>query len=96
VVLVVDISGLKFKIMVLKQRFAEGRTNYIDIGSEWQYIQVNSGLFESRIEAHFQNKENAKGCIGLIEFKGNTEPIYKDFPQWIYSNDGKLFMTLTQ
>lgn len=81
--------------MVLKQRFAEGRTNYIDIGSKWTYTQKFSKHFETHIEEYFTNVKNAKDCIGLIEYgEKEIEPIYEGFPQWIYSDDGKLFMTL--
>jgi hypothetical protein len=81
--------------MILKQRFAEGRTNYIDIGSDWLYIQRDADVFKKEIDEHFINPQNAAGCIGLIRFNQRVEPIYKDFSQWIYSNDGQIFMNLT-
>lgn len=81
--------------MVLKQRFAEGRTNYKDIGNDWMYIQnAAQHEFNNILKDHFVNEANGKDCIGFICWGKEIEPIYKDFPQWIYSSDGQLFMTL--
>lgn len=82
--------------MILKQRFEQGRTAYTDIGEQFLYIQQNAPEFKELAAEYFRSPELEKDCIGLIQH-GNrkTEPIYKDFPQWIYSNDGQLFITLT-
>jgi len=82
--------------MVLKQRFADGRTAYTNIGEQWLYIQQNAKEFQDTAAHYFEGSGAEKDCIGLIQY-GNrqTEPIYKDFPQWVYSNDGQLFLTLT-
>jgi len=81
--------------MILKQRFADGRTAYTDIGEQWLYIQQHAEEFKDAYVHHFAGAVTDKDCIGLIQY-GNqkTEPIYKNFPQWIYSNDGQLFMTI--
>jgi hypothetical protein len=84
-----------FSIMVLKQRFADGRTAYTNIGEQWLYIQQNAKDFGDIRAHHFEGAIEEKDCIGLIQYGDRkTEPIYKDFPQWIYSNEGQLFMTL--
>jgi len=81
--------------MVLKQRFSEGNTNYADLGSSFVYIQVSNPDFERLLQTHLNTDAFRKDCIGFIMYGDNrTEPIYKDFPQWIYSSDGQLFMTL--
>ena len=83
--------------MVLKQRFSEGRTNYIDIGNNFMYIQKSCSTYSEYVGEHFTKSDDAKDCVGWIMYGDGhreTEPIYKDFPQWIYSNDGQLFMTL--
>jgi len=83
--------------MILKQRFSDGRTAYTDIGDQWLYIQKSADEFKDLAQHYIRSPELEKDCIGLIEYgEGKTEPIYADFPQWIYSNDGKLFMTLTR
>lgn len=82
--------------MILKQRFADGRTAYTDISDQWLYIQQNAEEFKDAVAHYFEGGEFEKDCIGLIQYGDRkTEPIYKDFPQWIYSNDGQLFLTLT-
>jgi len=82
--------------MILKQRFADGRTAYTDIGNQWLYIQQIASEFKDLAKEYFRSPELEKDCIGLIQYGDRkTEPIYKDFPQWIYSNDGQLFMNLT-
>lgn len=83
--------------MVLKQRFEHGRTAYTDIGDNFLYIQQNAEEFKDACAHHFEGRtEFEKDCIGLIQYgERKTEPIYKDFPQWVYSNDGQLFITLT-
>ena len=80
--------------MLLKQRFAEGRTNVIDIGDDFMLIQQNAEDFEMRLQEHFKENELQKDCIAFVCYGKKEEPIYKDFPQWIYTNDGQLFMTL--
>lgn len=82
--------------MVLKQRFTDGRTNYIDIGDQWMLIQSNAADFEERMKEYFKDAAPLKeDCIAFVSWDKNEEPIYKCYPQWIYSNDGQLFMTLT-
>jgi len=82
--------------MVLKQRFADGRTAYTDIGEQWLYIQKAASEFKELAQEYFRSSELEKECIGLIQHGDRkNEPIYVDFPQWIYSNDGQLFLTLT-
>ncbi len=81
--------------MVLKQRFADGRTAYTDIGEQWLYIQPAATEFKGLAYEYLRSPEPEKDCIGLIQYgKRQLEPIFKDFPQWIYSNDGQLFLTL--
>lgn len=83
--------------MILKQRFADGRTNYKDIGNDFMFIQPMADDFEMWAKDHFTDKEQKmkEDCIGFICYSKTSEPIFKDFPQWIYSNDGQLFMTLS-
>lgn len=81
--------------MVLKQRFADGRTNYIDIGDNWMYIQQNAEDFKGLAERAYLDDRNRPDCIGFVCYNKAEEPIFKDFPQWIYTNDGQLFMSLT-
>lgn len=81
--------------MVLKQRFADGRTNYKYIGDDWMLIQQNESNFEMILGRNIPNDEMRKDCIAFVCYEKNEEPIFKDFPQWIYSNDGQLFMSLT-
>jgi len=87
----------KFTIMVLKQRFSDGRTQFIDIGDDWMLIQQNAADFEMQKTAHFGDLAATHGkdvhafiCYG----DRKTEPLYKGYPQWIYSNDGRLFMNV--
>lgn len=80
--------------MVLKQRFADGRTNYIDIGNDFLYIQRNSPDFETLAQAELNTDAYRKACIGFVCYDKKSEPIYEDFQQWVYSNDGQLFLTL--
>jgi len=83
--------------MILKQRFADGRTAYTDIGDQWLYIQKSADEFKELVKDYTRSPELEKDCIGLIEYgERKLEPIYTDFPQWVYSNDGQLFMTLTR
>ena len=79
--------------MVLKQRFADGKTHYIYIGNSWLYIQPASPLWPDEIESYFKDAKS-DGCVGFIQYEKETEPIFDCYPQWIYSDDGKLFMTL--
>lgn len=83
--------------MILKQRFADGRTNYKDIGNDFMFIQPMADDFEMWAKDHFTEKEQKmkEDCIGFICYNKTSEPIFKDFPQWIYSNDGQLFMILS-
>ena len=81
--------------MILKQRFADGRTAYTDIGDQFLHIQPNATEFKELAADYLRSPEIEKDCIGLIQHgERQIEPLYKDFPQWIYSNDGKFFMTL--
>lgn len=80
--------------MVLKIRYASGRTNYKDIGSDFQFVQRHSDDFDKFFEGEFQDKKMGEGCDGFIVFEKDIEPIYNIFPAWIYSNDGQLFMNL--
>ena len=83
--------------MVLKQRFQSGRTNYTDIGDDFMYTQFFGDGFGDIAKRAEMNEQDLKDCIGFIHYATYKKqiPIYKDFPQWIYSNDGKLFSTLT-
>lgn len=82
--------------MILKQRFADGRTAYTDIGNQWLYIQQPSNSFKELMAGYFKSGELGVDCIGFIEYGDRrVEPIFKTFPQWIYSNEGSLFMNLT-
>lgn len=82
--------------MILKQRFADDKTAYTDIGGQWVYIQQSATEFKEIAAEYFRNSELEKDCIGFIRHRDReTEPIYKDFSQWIHSNDGQLFMTLS-
>lgn len=82
--------------MVLKQRFADGRTAYTDIGDSFLLLTRAEKEFEDLAEEYFRTTELQKDCIALIQYgERKTEPIYTDFPQWIYSNNGQLFLTLT-
>jgi len=82
--------------MVLKQRFADGRTAYTNIGEQFLYIQQNAVEFKDACAHYFEGRNFETDCIGLIQYgERKTEPIYKDFPQWVYSNDGQLFLTLS-
>ena len=81
--------------MILKQRFAEGNTNYIDLGDTFVYRKRGSEDFETLLQRHLNTDAYRRDCIGFVLFGDkHVEPIYRDFPQWVYSNDGKLFMTL--
>lgn len=80
--------------MVLKQRFADGRTNYIDIGSDWTYIQPIAEEHAGYCDIDKMNEKERGDCAGFICYERKHIPIFKDFPQWIYSNDGQLFLTL--
>jgi hypothetical protein len=81
--------------MVLKQRFADGRTNYIDLGNDFTYIQPVAEEFDAYSVIDKMSEVEKEDCKGFICYgEQKHEPIYKDFPQWIYSNDGQLFMTL--
>lgn len=81
--------------MVLKQRFADGRTNYIDIGEQWLLVQSNAEDFEIILKRHFKEVPITENCIAFICYGKHEEPIFKYYHQWIYSSDGKLFMNLT-
>ena len=80
--------------MILKQRFADGRTNYIDIGNDFTFIQPMAEEFDRYADLDKMNEEEKKSCAGFICYQREHAPIFKDFPQWVYSNDGQLFMTL--
>lgn len=83
--------------MILKQRFGDGRTNYIDIGDDFMYTQFMGDGFKDLVESEGMGEDAQKDCLGFIHNTMDKKqiPIYKDFPQWIYSNDGKLFLNLT-
>ena len=81
--------------MILKQRFEDGKTAFTDIGDQWLYIQRAAPEFKDIASDYFKNEDLEKDCLGLIRYGDRkTEPVYKDFPQWVISNEGKLFMTL--
>jgi len=82
--------------MVLKQRFQDGRTNYTDIGDDFMYTEFFGDGFNDLCKRAGLNEQSKKDCIGFIHYAMDKRqiPIYKDFPQWIYYNDGQLFMTL--
>jgi hypothetical protein len=83
--------------MILKQRFANGRTQFIDIGSDFLVLTRANENWDMELTNYF-GKENAplsKDVHALIQYsERKTEPLYIGFPQWIYSNDGQLFQTL--
>ena len=60
------------------------------------YLQQNAEEFKDAVAHYFEGRtEFEKDCVGLIQYGDRkTQPIYKDFPQWIYTDEGKLFMTL--
>lgn len=87
--------------MVLKQRFANGRTNYTEIGNSFQ---VETPASEGWSDTLNKRNELCKtDVVAILSYNINTgtedktvhEPIYKDFRQWLYSNSGQLFLTLT-
>lgn len=81
--------------MILKQRFADGKTAYTNIGDQFVYLQQNHPDFKQVADEYINNQCMIKDCFGIICYGDRKrEPIYKDFPQWIMSNDGQLFMTL--
>lgn len=80
--------------MILKQRFADGRTNYIDLGDSFTYIQPIAEEFNRYADVHKLNAKEREDCAGFVCNGQNEVPIFNDFPQWIYSNDGQLFMKL--
>lgn len=81
--------------MVLKIRYQDGRTNYKDIGSEFQYVQKHSVDFDKFFKEEFKmDAKMGEGCEGFIVHDTGADPIFNTFPALIYSNDGKLFMTL--
>lgn len=77
--------------MILKQRLRDGFTQFIDIG----------GNFTISTPANNEwNPNESKDVHGIVSYCDNNgklqhEPLYIDFPQWLYSNDGQLFITLT-
>ena len=86
--------------MILKQRFAEGRTHFIDIGNNFQIETPASPEWDKTWQGYSTFKTDV---VAVVSYSVNTqgedrimhEPIYKDFSQWIYSNNGQLFLTLT-
>lgn len=84
--------------MVLKQRFEQGRTQFIDIGNDWMLIQQNAVDFEMIKKEHFTGSDNLGNDVHAFILYGDRkqEPLYRDFPQWVYTNDGQLFLTLTE
>ncbi len=81
--------------MMLKQRFDEGRTNYTDIGKDFMYTEFFGDGFDDITKQMGLNEDSKKDCKGVIhDGRGLQIPIYNVFPQWIYTNDGQLFMTL--
>lgn len=82
--------------MVLKQNFQTGRTNYTDIGNDWMYTEFFGDGFSDIAKRLGLNDQSIKDCKGFIDFNNdkNHIPIYKDFEQSVYSDDGKLFLTL--
>jgi len=83
--------------MVLKQRFQDGRTNYTDIGDDFMYTQFMGDGFKDLAEREGMGEDAQKDCLGFIHSTMDKKaiPIYKNFQQWVYSNNGKLFMTLS-
>ncbi len=82
--------------MILKQRFADGRTNFKDIGNDFMIVtRASQEDFNHYAKKHCPpgHAEDEK-LISFVLFGKEVEPIYDDFPQWIYSNDGQLFLTL--
>lgn len=86
--------------MVLKQRFADGRTNFTDIGNDFQIETPASPEWGCALKN--LDKDFKTDVVAVLTYNINQatsdhvmqELIYKDFQQWIYSNDGQLFLTL--
>lgn len=76
--------------MVLKQRLQDGKTQFIDIGDNFLVITPYSK------EWNPTQSKDIHSVISYCDYEGKLqhEPLYKDFFQWIYSNDGQLFLTL--
>lgn len=79
--------------MILKIRFAPGRTQYIDLGNEFLFYEQQSEEYPGLLKDMGINPESEKDCIGVVSGKDST-PIYNCFVTEIFSNDGQLFMVL--
>jgi hypothetical protein len=80
--------------MVLKQRFSEGKTHFIDIGDNFLLLQPHSDEWKHN---NINMSKDAHAVIMFTDIHGKSQEewLYKDFPQWIYTNDGQLFLNLT-
>lgn len=76
--------------MILKQRLGDGQTHFIDIGNSFSIITKAYKEWDNN------TYKDAHSLISYMDDKGvlRHEPLYKDFIQWIYSNDGQLFLNL--
>ena len=77
--------------MILKQRLADGKTQFIDLGNN--FVIITSAAQDW---SPMQSKDVYQ-IISYMDYNGKLqhEPLYKDFLHWIYSNDGQLFLNLT-
>lgn len=77
--------------MILKQRLRDGFTQFINIGNNFTI------LTPANKDWNPAESKDVHSIITYSDYKGTMqhEPLYIDFPQWIYSNDGQLFLTLT-
>lgn len=88
--------------MILKQRFTDGRTNYTEIGSDFQIETPASPEWDATMQS-MGTAQYKTDVIAVLTFsvsegtedKLKHEPIYKDFRQWLYTDAGKLFLTLS-
>lgn len=80
--------------MVLVQKFSDGKTQYIDIGNNFVIITPVSNEW---VVNEVNMSKDAHMMLSYCDYNGNCqyEPLYNDFKQWIYSNNGQLFMNLT-
>ena len=51
--------------MILKQRFADGRTAYTNIGEQWLYIQPAANEFQEMAKEYFRSSDLKKRLYWL-------------------------------
>lgn len=82
--------------MIFKQRFEHGRTNFKDIGSDFMIVTRASDEFQDIVNKHFHDGTDKKDIHAFLLYgEREIEPLYIDFQQWIYTNDGQMFLNLT-